>query len=133
MLSNTTWTNWIIYDLIYDFSNRVLLVMSVRNLCIQKYVKIKAKASLCRKLLIRFWPSIYLKLETVHKFIKSKKKKKWINIMHICDYWVGVNISMINFYLSFMYIKIPIQYILEQYFYIALYRQKIPTVSLGRE
>ena len=53
--------------------------------------------------------------------------------MHICDYWVGVDISIIHFYLSFMYIKIQEQYILEQYFYIALYRQQIPTVWLGRE
>ena len=30
-----------------------------------------------------FWPGIYLKLETVHTFMESKK---WINIMHICDY-----------------------------------------------
>ena len=116
------------------------------NIC-QKplYSKIyekKAKTSLCRKLLflfyfiiiiiIIFWPSICLKLETVHKFIKIKKKK-WINVMHICDYWVGVDISIIQLYLSFMYIKIQEQYILEQYFYIVLHRQQIPTACLGRE
>ena len=43
---------------------------------------------------IFFWPSIYLKLETVHKFIESRKK--WINIMHICNYRVGVDISTIH-------------------------------------
>ena len=42
--------------------------------------------------------------------------------MHICDYWVRVDISIIHLYLSFMYIKIQEQYILEQYFYNALYR-----------
>ena len=76
-------------------SQAVLLVMSVKNLCIQKYVKRKTKASLCRKLfLFFFWPSIYLKPETVHKFIESRKK--WINMMHICDYRVGVDISTIH-------------------------------------
>ena len=53
--------------------------------------------------------------------------------MHICDYWVGVDISIIQLYLSFMYIKIQEQYVLEQYFYIALYRQQILTVWFGRE
>ena len=53
--------------------------------------------------------------------------------MHICDYWVGADISIIHFYLSFMYIKIQEQYILERYFYIALYRQQIPTVWFARE
>ena len=54
--------------------------MSVKNLCVQKYVKRKAKASLCRKLLFSlfFWSSIYLKFETVHKFIESKKKNELI-------------------------------------------------------
>ena len=117
MLSNITWTNWIIHD----FSNRVFLVMSVKNLCIQKYMERKAKASLCRKLLflLFFWPSIYLKLETVHKVIESKKKK-WMNIMHICDYGGGGW----HFYHSCLYIKIKEQYTLEQYYYIALYRQQ---------
>ena len=68
-------------------------VMSVKNLCIQKYTKRKAKvvqcAGLCRKLLLLFyfilffWLGVCLKLETAHKFIGSKK---WINVMHICDY-----------------------------------------------
>ena len=53
--------------------------------------------------------------------------------MHVCDYWEGVDISIIHFYLSLMYIKIQEQNILGQYFYIALYRQQIPTVWLGRE
>ena len=43
---------------------------------------------------IFFWRSIYLKLETVHKFIESRKK--WINIMHICNYRMGVDISTIH-------------------------------------
>ena len=33
-----------------------------------------------------FWPGICLKLETVDKFIRSKK---FINIMHIYDYGGG--------------------------------------------
>ena len=53
--------------------------------------------------------------------------------MHIMHYWVGVDISIIHFYLSFIYIKIQEQYILEKYFYIPLYRQQIPTIWLGRE
>ena len=48
--------------------------------------------------------------------------------MHICDCWVGVDISIIRFYLSFMYIKIQEQNILGQYFYIALYSRQIPTI-----
>ena len=51
--------------------------MSVKNPCIQKYVKRKAKASMCRKplfsFLFYFLPGICLKLETVHKLIESKK------------------------------------------------------------
>ena len=51
--------------------------MSVKKICIQKYVKRKAKASLRRKLLFSlfFWPSTYLKFETVHKFIESEKNE----------------------------------------------------------
>ena len=37
------------------------------------------------------------------------------------------------FYHSYLYIKIQEQYALEQYYYIALYRQQIVTVWLGRE
>ena len=48
--------------------------------------------------------------------------------MHVCDYWEGVDISIIHFYLPLMYIEIQEQNILEQYFSIALYRQQIPTV-----
>ena len=51
--------------------------MSVKSPCIQKYVKRKAKASMCRKplflFLLFFLPGICLKLETVHKLIESKK------------------------------------------------------------
>ena len=39
------------YDLIYDFPKKVLLIWSVENPCIQKYVKRKTKASLRSKLL----------------------------------------------------------------------------------
>ena len=53
--------------------------------------------------------------------------------MHVCDYWEGVDISIIHFYLPLMCIIIQEQNILEQYFYIALYRRKIPTVWLERE
>ena len=66
------------------FSNKYTLskVMSAKNICIQKYVK---RASLRRKLLFSLflWPGKYLKLETVYRFIESKKL---VNIMHICDY-----------------------------------------------
>ena len=37
------------------------------------------------------------------------------------------------FYHSCLYIKIQEQHTLEKYYYIALYRQKIVTVWLGRE
>ena len=53
--------------------------------------------------------------------------------MHVCDYWEGVDISIIHFYLSLMYIEIQEQNILEQYFYITLYRQQMPRVWLERE
>ena len=121
MLSNITWTYWIIYD----FSNRVLLVTSVKNLCIQKYVERKAKANLCRKLfLLFFWPSIYLKLETVKKFIESKKKNYYNAYMWL---WGGGW----HFYHSCLHIRIQEQYTLEHYYYIALYRQQIPTGHLS--
>ena len=51
--------------------------------------------------------------------------------MHICDYGVMVvvgNISIIHACI----LKIQEQYAVEKY-YIALYRQQIPTVWLGRE
>ena len=35
-----------------------------------------------------------LKLKAVHKFIESEKKS--INIIYICDYRVGVDITVIN-------------------------------------
>ena len=41
---------------------------------------------------------------------KVKKKKKRINITHLYDYWVEVYISIIHFYLSFMYIKSNMYY-----------------------
>ena len=82
-------------------------VMSVKNLCIQKYMKRKAKGSavcsLRRKLLLLFyfilffWLGVCLKLEKAHKFIESKK---WIYVMHICDYEGelegGLDISIIH-------------------------------------
>ena len=58
--------------------------MSAKYPYIQKYLKRKAKASLCIKLfLLFFWPAMYLKYEPVHRFFKSKK---WMNIMYKCDY-----------------------------------------------
>ena len=55
--------------------------------------------------------------------------------MHICDYQFlkGEGGGWWYFYHSFPYIKIQEQYKLEQYCYIALYRQQILTVWLGRE
>ena len=41
-------------------SQAVLLVMSVKNLCIQKYVKRKTKASLCRKLFLFFFDLVHI-------------------------------------------------------------------------
>ena len=38
-----------------------------------------------------------------------------------------------HFYHSCLYIKIQEQYTLEQYYYIALYKQQIPTVWLRKE
>ena len=84
-------------------------VMSVKNLCIQKYMKRKAKGSaVCRSVqktftfisfyfILFFWLGVCLKLERAHKFIESKK---WINVMHICHYKGklegGVDISIIH-------------------------------------
>ena len=68
------------------YSNKDTLrkVMSAKYPYIQKYLKRKAKASLCIKLfLLFFWPAMYLKYESVHRFFKSKK---WMNIMYKCDY-----------------------------------------------
>ena len=56
--------------------------------------------------------------------------------MHICDYEVAVVVGRgrsEHFYHSYLSIKIQEQYTLEQYYYIALYRQKIPTAWLERE
>ena len=52
--------------------------------------------------------------------------------MHICDYGVMVMVVVGDISIS-LYIKIQEQYTLEEYYYIALYRQQIPTVWLGRE
>ena len=62
------------------FSNRLLSVMSIKNPWIQKHVKREAKATMCKKLLflalfLFFWHGICLKLKTLHKFTKSKKKE----------------------------------------------------------
>ena len=62
-----------------------------------------------------------LKLETVHKFIESKKNEL---IEYIC---VTMGRGW-HFYHSWLYIKSQEQYTLEQYYYIALYRQQIPAV-----
>ena len=57
--------------------------------------------------------------------------------MHICDFFlggggVGAGEGR-HFYHSCLYLKIQQQFTLEQYYYIALYRQQILTVWLGRE
>ena len=98
-------------------------VMSVKNLCIQKYMKRKAKGSaVCRSVqktftfisfyfILFFWLGVCLKLETAHKFIESKK---WINVMHICDYkgkLEGGGGGSWHFYHSCLYINSKAIYI----------------------
>ena len=56
--------------------------MSAKTLVLKNMWKRQRQIS-AKKYFYFFWPGIYLKLETVHTFMESKK---WINIMHICDY-----------------------------------------------
>ena len=69
------------------FSNKdtLVAVASVKNPFLKKYMKRKTKASLFRKVLLWLhFDLVYtLKLDTMHRFIESKK---WINIMYVCDY-----------------------------------------------